>query len=179
MHSRQVGATYASFLTHCNHKHINWGEILGWRLNFTHSNSPEQDHGALGSEGQPDTQEAMNLQQFDHSKDHNLCSNELVVSNEEVELTAAQFSFMLKYRLTQALLNFALESISDIINLTSWSIEHAVHQELSERDISPSPSCFHTPDPFSYLKTEYQQTKFYRDHFSLIVRNNPILLGIW
>jgi hypothetical protein len=116
------------------------------------------------TDGLPDAQEAMDLQQLNHSQYLRGCNNtELTVSSEDVELAAARFLLTLKekYRLTQASLNFALQSVGDIISITCRSIEHAVHQELSESDISPSPCCFHTPDPFSNLKTEYQQTKFY------------------
>ena len=176
-HAFKTGATYASFLTHCNRKHSNWREILGRKLCLQFQIFPELDDHSASSEGQPDVQEPMNLQQYDHS--HDLCSsNELLtMSSEKVELAAARFLLTLKekYRLTQASLNFALESVSDIINITSRNIEHAVCQELSESGISPSPSCFHTPDPFSNLKTEYQQTKFHRDNFGLIVRNISIV----
>ena len=171
-HAFKTGAIYTSFLTHCNRKHSNWREVLRRNLCLQFQIPLELEHN-----GQPDAQEAMDpdRQQFDHSHDL-YSSNELTVSNEDVELAAARFLLTLKekYRLTQASLKFALESVGDIINVTCRSIEHAVHQELSESGISPSPCCFHTPDPFSNLKTEYQQTKFYRDHFGLIVRNNRI-----
>ena len=154
-HAFKTGATYASFLTHCNRKHINWREILGRNLTLQSQIPHELDHGAGSEPSQPDTQEAMDLQHFDHSHSNDLCSgNELAVSSEEVELAATRFLLTLKekYRLTQASLNFALESVSAIVNIISRSIEHAVCQELSERDISPSPDCFHTPDPFSNLE---------------------------
>ena len=171
-HAFKTGATYASFLTHCNRKHSNWREILGRNLCLQFQRPLELDRIV---DGQPDAQEPMDLQQLNFDDSLDLCGrNELTVSNEDVELAAARFLLTLKekYRLTQASLNFALESVSDIINVTCRSIEHAVHQELGESGISPPPCCFHTPDPFSNLKTEYQQTKFYRDHFGLIVSNN-------
>ena len=96
----KTGATYASFLTHYNHKHINWREILGRNLTLQSQIPHELDHGAGSEPSQPDTQEAMDLQHFDHSHSNDLCSgNELAVSSEEVELAAARY-LKEKYRLT-------------------------------------------------------------------------------
>ena len=68
-HIFKTGATYASFLTHCNCKHINWREILRRNLSLQPQIPLELDHDGAGSEGQPNTQQAMDLQQFDHSND--------------------------------------------------------------------------------------------------------------
>ena len=98
-----------------------------------------------------------------------LCGLELpTVSDEDMKLAAARFLLTLKekYRLTQASLNFAVESVTDIIQVTSQCIQNSVCKELG--DISSMPTSFQTCDPFSELRTEYQQTKFYKDNFGLV-----------
>ena len=79
--------------------------------------------------------------------------------------TAALFLLTLqeKYRLSQKAVNFAVGSISTIVDSVCDSIKESVKNSL---DLN---SCFDFEDPFSSLQTEYQQTKFYREEFGLVV----------
>ena len=58
---------------------------------------------------------------------------------------------------------FAVGSISTIVDSVCDSIKESVKNSL---DLN---SCFDFEDPFSSLQTEYQQTKFYREEFGLVV----------
>lgn len=173
-HTFKAPITYATFLTHCNRKHSNWREALS-RQDITKSSSQSEDHLSLDSGDSPeedhDTQEAMDLQR---SAPDSPSSNESpTISDEDIKLAGARFLLTLKekYRLTQASLNFALESVHDIIKITSQSIHNSVCKELEDGSFPPTSGCFQTYDPFSNLRTEYQQTKFYKDNFGLVVRD--------
>ena len=82
--------------------------------------------------------------------------------------TAALFLLTLqeKYRLSQKAINFAVGSISTIVDSVCGSIKESVQKSFDVMDIY---SCFDWEDPFSSLQTEYQQFKFYREEFGLVV----------
>lgn len=95
-------------------------------------------------------------------------------SKEDVERAVAQFLliFKEKYRLTQAALDFAVASLTDIVNFTSRNIEKSVWAQLVEIDQhvdSLLSTCFAIPDSFVNLRTEYQQNKYFRDNLGLVV----------
>ena len=173
-HTFKADTTYATFLTHCNRKHSNWREALSKQV-ITESRSQPGDSFQPESGDNPeadddDAQETMDLGEL---VNHPLSNESVTTSDEDIELAAARFLLTLKekYRLTQASLNFALESVDDIIKITSQRIQHSVYKELDDSGLSLTFSCFQMCNPFSNLRTEYQQTKFYKDNFGLIVRD--------
>ena len=95
-----------------------------------------------------------------------------VNEEEDIVLASARFLITLKekYRLTQASLDFVLDSVDDIIKLTCQSIGNSVQKLLNDAgsDVSLS-SCFPITNPFLNLRTEYQQTKFYKEYLGLVV----------
>ena len=89
-------------------------------------------------------------------------------------LLAAHFLLQLKeqHHTTQAAINFTVKSIQDIIKLLQQS-------SSIPNDNDDGCSIF---DPFHQLNTEYQQIKFYKQHFGLIITvdlvyNNFFALG--
>lgn len=174
------GSSYASFLTHCNRNHDKWREFLSAYVSLGEINGP-------GPSGEP-------LVNEDHSSDETVTlsnASDIVVDplnyedlmevehcntpEMDIERSVGQFLliFKEKYRLTQAALNFALSSLTDIIKLTTKNIEQSVQRQLVEIDpsIDSLSQCFTFSDPFINLRTEYQQNKFYRDNLGLIVSN--------
>ena len=85
-----------------------------------------------------------------------------IYTPRSAEHTAALFllTFQEKYRLSQTATNFSVGSINSIVDSVLESIK-----ESTEMDIS----FFSYSDPFSSLQTEYQQSKFYREQFGLVV----------
>ena len=67
-------------------------------------------------------------------------------------------------------INFAVESINTIVDDVCQSVEYSVQRALEQdgctSEISPY---FSNHDPFANLQTDYQQAKFYRDEFGLVV----------
>lgn len=87
--------------------------------------------------------------------------------------TAALFLLTLqeKYKLSQKAIDFAVGSISTIISSVCDSIKNDIQSSFAAETHSVINSCFDYEDPISSLLTEYQQSKFYREEFGLVVRS--------
>lgn len=77
-----------------------------------------------------------------------------------IEQSAALFLLTLKerYQLTQAAMDFAIRQVRNMFSIGIEDIQRsvdAVHVDI---------------DPFEHLETEYFQTKYYTEHFGLVVR---------
>ena len=90
---------------------------------------------------------------------------------ESLQLKTAKLLITLKekYRLSQASIIFLMESVNDIVRVTSEEIESNVQAVLHNSGYHVPSECFVTVDPFNNLKTENQQTRFYREYLGLIV----------
>ena len=76
------------------------------------------------------------------------------------------------YSIYTSFADYTLKSVHSIMELSSECIMQSVLKKVGsiEGNVQHLLSdCFTLPDPFSYLRTEHQQTKFYREHFGLIV----------
>ena len=84
--------------------------------------------------------------------------------------TAALFllTFKEKYRLTQKSIDYAVGSINKIVDSVCASVQDSLQQSLPTTNAELM-QCFDYDDPFCALQTEYQQTKFYRQEFGLVV----------
>lgn len=94
-------------------------------------------------------------------------------------VNAAHFILNLKekFKLSQISLDFVIHSVEKLLRVSADNIKQSVlkilHQEGIEIAPSLSDKCFLLTNPFLYLKTEYQQAKFYKENFNLIVRVYP------
>lgn len=91
-------------------------------------------------------------------------ATQIPASVEDVEAVVGRFLLVLKekYRVTQASLDFAVESVSEILQYVTNNIKQAVFNKLSKDETIHSDvlrECFAQDNPFTNLKTEYQQTK--------------------
>ena len=93
--------------------------------------------------------------------------------------SAALFLLTLKekYRLTQTALNFAVGQVKHMVGFMAEDMQAAVQSEMIEMhttaaELPEITSCFQNFNPFAGLETEYQQTKFYVEHFDLVVSIN-------
>lgn len=87
-----------------------------------------------------------------------------------IQKTSAMFllSCQERYKLPQTAINFAVGSINSIVNNICDYAQASV-QDVPDSNVS---ACLQLcRDPFSSLQTEYMQTKFYRTHFGLVVRD--------
>ena len=65
-----------------------------------------------------------------------------------------------------------MQTVKNITDLSANSIKQPVMKELQESGDIVSPSldqCFLPINPFDELKTEYQQTMFFKEKFGLVV----------
>lgn len=174
-HLFKYGSPYSSYLTHCNRKHPKWRDQLVTRpplQNISNHMHIENYHEILPEDD--------NIDQDDDNVDLDYDENVINTSTENAEeenlaLVSAKFLLTLKenFRLTQVALDYTIESVIDIVKLTSHEIELSVKTKLQSLYPSEIPQtfsdCFVTVNPFEKLKTEYQQTQFYKEHLGLIV----------
>ena len=68
--------------------------------------------------------------------------------------------------MSQSAINFAVGSINTIVDSVCKSVQSSL-EEVSATRLTESFD--EREDPFAPLKTEYMQSKFYREHFGLVV----------
>ena len=96
--------------------------------------------------------------------------------HEDIVVNAAHFILNLKekFKLSQVSLDFVIQSVEELLRVSADNIKQSIlttlHQEGIEIAPSLSDKCVLLPNPFLYLKTEYQQAKFFKENFNLIVR---------
>ncbi len=96
----------------------------------------------------------------------------LQLNCSQAERAAGLFLLTLKekYKLSQKAINFAVGSISTIVDSVTESIQDSVESALENgASIADVAECFQHDDPFESLQTEYKQSKFYREEFGLVV----------
>ena len=96
--------------------------------------------------------------------------SELCPQVNRLEKVAALFLLCLKerYQITQTALDFAMSQVQQMVGFAIEDVQQAVELQLQSSSVSISES-FMVPDPFLHLKSEYMQTKYYKENFNLIV----------
>ena len=183
LHEFRVGSTFASFLTHCNRKHVDWRDKLAAEISTVEpraefieefvADDEEMDLTSIQADDDGDSFADLLVASLD-TDDISRIDTQMATA-EDVEAVAARFLLILKekYRVTQASLDFAVDSVSEILQLVTNNIKQAVFNKLSEHGTTLNGdeilSEFKQDSPFTNLKTEYQQTKFYKENFGYIV----------
>jgi len=176
------GFTYDTFRGHCARKHHNWqyGFIPNLPIHSTASD-PDPVITAASSlhlsaacirevrETESVATESHQNVQEDFTIDHNMSLSSfgdseqpVYAQDESIKMAAAKFILTLKekYKLTQASLDYTVKSVHILISMSS-----------KQSSVS-GPECTSStpyPSPFDDLMTEYQQNKYFKDHFGLIV----------
>ena len=187
------GATFSSFKTHVNRKHPNWQNCIGNPLSncIMHSLQISISLWLDTTASTPifhdislDCEMPTPSTHFDSVEPNELFqpsintnSDSYNSDNYEVKVpsashTAALFLLTFKedYRLSQRAIDFAVGSFSTMVHSVCESIQESVQSYLNSTNSTPDlTSCFDYEDPFSCLRTEYQQSKFYRQEFGLVV----------
>ncbi len=91
--------------------------------------------------------------------------------------SAAMFLLSLKekHQNTQKAVDFAVGQVQEMVSYSMQDIRDSVLRTLEEHSLATGSelpdisSCFEVRDPFDGLQTEYMQTKYYREHFDLVV----------
>jgi hypothetical protein len=118
------------------------------------------DEGSIGAEA-------------DESMDETEASGSL-------QTAAARFLLALKeqHRLTQVSINFLVDQVKLIVAGVVADVENAVKFKLASEGVTTIDivqGCFTNVNPFEGLETEYKQSKFYKEHFNLVVSDYSIL----
>ena len=157
-HTFKLGATYSSFLSHCNRKHCSWKEALTLQ-------DPDEPRipGPAVAEDHIDGDLHEDLSTVLESQGGGVDDPDSLPGNvDTLKDAAAQFILTLKeeYRVTQSAVNFTVGAVSQLV-------ESAV-----QRSMQPLAE---NPNPFEELQTEHQQSKYYREHFNLVVSSSIII----
>lgn len=141
----------------------------------------EGDSGSCGPDG---TLLQHNIEDQDEDPD----DNELRDQEEDRHLLAQKSTALLlltlkeRHRLTQTAVNFSIGQIKQMVLHILDDVKECVESKLDIGGRSDIDGCFDV-DPFQGLDTEYLQTKFYQEHFNLVVNfslqkyRNDILLN--
>lgn len=192
-HVFTTGASFDAFRGHCTRKHHNWqhcfiptigveevgpdSDVLGPDSDgCTLSRSDTSARGIATcavSDDCSSTDQDMDDNDFNmaHSVDNpNECGPECI-SPDNVKIAAAKFILILKerFKLTQASLDYTIKAVEEMM-LLSANVHRQSFVENRESSL---------PNPFVGLKTEYQQTKFFKENFGLIVSDFTKLLSYY
>ena len=175
MHLFKVGSSYSSWKTHASRKHPNWQNEMENYATVAPAETPTV-HCSDEDETLQSSPVAVSVSgsNADDVDDH----GELAKSQDDhifayLKYTAALFLLTLKeqHKLSQASIDFAVGAINGLINTVCNSVQESLQSQsdtvmLMAEQIT---TWFKYEDPFSSLNTEYQQTKFYREEFGLVV----------
>jgi len=98
----------------------------------------------------------------------------------DIVIHAVRFILNLKekFRLSQVSLDFVINSVDELLRMSAANFKSQIlttlHQDGVEKAASISNQIFSSLDPFLCLKTEHQQTKFYKENFNLVVSCHPV-----
>lgn len=180
-HSFKFGATFSSFKTHANRSHPNWQQHVTEVNDFEPTPSTDTLNNLLPPDEDANVDDTPTLPpDEDADVDHTPpLTGECVCDSTEFEPVvssqhrAAMFllTFREKYKLSQKAIDFAVSSINSIVGSVCDTIKVAVHESLQSQGLNADNvmRSFEFIDPFESLRTEYQQLKFYREEFGLVV----------
>ena len=176
LQSFKYGSTFSSFKTHASRKHCNWQNHLSVPLDATSTSSisaqPIYEKPPVVSELTPPNEELMDL--GDISLSHETSGSSSANKLFPVE-TAALFllSFKERFKLPQRALDYAIGSINSIAEDVCVGVRESIKARFQEKgssfDITDIEQCCVYSDIFKDLRTEHLQSKFYKDHFGLVV----------
>lgn len=168
-----LGSTYSSFVSHASRKHPNWRTTLNnappiKRLEPLLPMEPDVIEQSENSGGNCNSEDP---EQMDYDAPEQQCD----LSDHDTQKAAARFLLTLKerYRLSQVAVDFAVGAVKQIVSLIYKNVRKSVTQSLVDKGCNIPTSevegLFSPIDIFEGLETEHQQTKFYKDHFGLVV----------
>ena len=173
-----LGSTYSSFLTHVTRKHPNWKEILDQAPPITRAKPHNSQPPLLPLEPQGDLENGHVPPDDDDPMEFDTPEWPTDRSDDDISdarKAAGRFLLALKerYRLSQTTVDFTVGAVNQIISIVYEDLRKSVIQSLNDIGVPTQDICidhlFSPENIFEELETEYQQTKFYKDHFGLVV----------
>ena len=170
-----AGDSFDAFRSHCSRYHYNW------KAQFVNEDEDTFSEMEVHVSNSVSVVHKDGLEDSSVEGDHpdNGCFGDDVsnTSNcDNIVMNAAHFILNLKekFKLSQVSLDFVIKSVEELLQLSANTIKQQVLEALLQEGVVISPllidDCFTQVTPFGSLKTEYQQTKFYKESFNLIVR---------
>ena len=165
------GSSFSSFKTHANRKHPNWQQAISVESvqiseepvtpsGQTEENDPNHHDDSIYLGEGMDVDE-MVLTACDHADE-----------NVDPKRTAALFllTFKEKFNLSQKAMDYAVGSMTTLVNQVSTSLRQSVQHVLKDRNLSEDINqSFRVDDPFEHLHTEHRQFMYYKKEFGLVV----------
>ena len=168
------GSSFDAFCSHCARYHHNWRELLSEEnMDTTCTDVPTTEDHSIADCGE--IMEGTFDHNFDESRMLTDFNNDHVVNRvDTVKMAAANLVLTLKekYKLSQSSIDYTIKSVEELTMLSTNSIKQSVMSNLHASGFTINPSfdaCFSSGSPFMGLKTEYQQTNFFRENFGLVV----------
>ena len=174
-HFFTFGATFSSFKTHASRKHPKWQEHINSSIVPASSSHTDVVEDSCTTTYACDDQTFIAVPEVPQMPCEralmNYLSASLNVAPRSAEHTAALFllNFQEKYRLSQRTIDFAVGAINSIVDTTLESVKEAIRNSLQQQLVTVDIDSFTHNDPFGALQTQYQQAKFYREEFGLVV----------
>lgn len=176
------GSSFDAFRSHCTQKHYNWKHDFIPTLEDDPAVSSFGGGSTSVSErvsiayAPPDcenTQEDRDTIDFNTSNDvmaevmaHDpeQSTSNMSFHKDNIKIAAAKFILTLKekFKLTQTSLDYTVKGVEELLLLSNKYLEQSVSGLASS-------SFYVHSSPFDDLKTEYQQTKFFKENFGLVV----------
>ena len=204
-HVFTTGASFDAFGGHCTRKHHNWQHCFIPTIGVEEVGSENDGLGPgiddLGADidgctpSRSDTSARgiatcafsddcsntdQDMDDMPHSVDNPNEYEPECISPDNVKIAAAKFILTLKekFKLTQASLDYTIKAVEEMMLLSA-----NVHRQsfVENRELAFIPFHQHSSlaNPFVGLKTEYQQTKFFKENFGLIVSDYTRLLSYY
>ena len=190
------GASFDAFRGHCTRKHYNWQhgfiptigvEVVGPDINCctlsSDTSTSARDVVTLAvSDDCNSTDQDMDDNDFNmpHSVDNPNEYESESTSPDDVKIAAAKFILTLKekFKLTQASPDYTIKAVEEMM-LLSANVHRQSFVENRELAFVPFDQQSSLANPFLGLKTEYQQTKFFKENFGLIVSDYTKVLSYY
>ena len=170
-HVFKLGCTYSSFRSHVTRKHHDWKDQLAVRAPVRPTLTEDAAHGIA----EPmETDLSLVLDQSGSGANQSAGPTVEESGPSPLSKSAAHFLLTLKerYGVTQSVVDFTVGSVNQILDCVCDEVQKSVETCMHENEITPPTNlseCFTHTNPFSHLETEYQQAKYYREHFGLVV----------
>lgn len=173
------GSSFDAFRSHCVRYHHNWRELVS--ESFIES---EMDTTGASTPTTEDHCIADRSEDIEGTFDHDFAESRMltdfnsdcVVNHvDTVKMAAANLILTLKekFKLPQSSIDYTIKAVEEITMLSTNSVKQSVISNLLASGLSIDPSTFDayfsSNSPFMELKTEYQQTKFFKENFGLVV----------
>lgn len=161
-----TGTTYEAFHNHCTRYHHNW------RQNIIPTIGVKEGTG--GTTGAATADSSIDDHDINCVEDSMLpCETYACLETDGTEVvTVCKSRIDDTSRMKMVTGKFIIQTVNNITELSANSIKQSVMKELQESGGTITPSldqCFLPINPFDELKTEYQQTMFFKEEFGLVV----------